>query len=176
MVRTLRAGRHSTRDRQPHQQRDGTRAEVARVPCSAGEARVRTVEHERWSACRATAERARPMGRHSPSPSEKLARIMVIPRRQACSPIFNIDKSHTDFGFDWLGKQNSSLEGSKLKSHIFLNRRQFAAFSTGTLAVGLVPSLFAQVAWPSRPVRLVLGYAPGGGSDVMARVLSQPMN
>ncbi|HSV82406.1 MAG TPA: tripartite tricarboxylate transporter substrate binding protein [Ramlibacter sp.] len=57
-----------------------------------------------------------------------------------------------------------------------LNRRQFAAMTAGLAAATVAPSLRAQGAWPSKPVRLVLGYAPGGGSDVMARVLSQPMN
>jgi tripartite-type tricarboxylate transporter receptor subunit TctC len=37
-----------------------------------------------------------------------------------------------------------------------------------------MPSL-AQNAWPAKPVRFVLGYPPGGGSDVMARLVAQPM-
>ncbi|QHE84306.1 Bug family tripartite tricarboxylate transporter substrate binding protein [Hydrogenophaga sp. BPS33] len=56
-----------------------------------------------------------------------------------------------------------------------LNRRRFTALSAALAAAALSPSLRAQGNWPARPVRLVLGYAPGGGSDVMARVLSQPM-
>ncbi|WP_159589999.1 Bug family tripartite tricarboxylate transporter substrate binding protein [Hydrogenophaga sp. BPS33] len=57
------------------------------------------------------------------------------------------------------------------------NRRQFAALTAGAAATAVLPSLHAQTAaWPTKPVRLVLGFAPGGGSDVMARVLSQPMS
>lgn len=36
-------------------------------------------------------------------------------------------------------------------------------------------SLFAQAPWPAKPIRMVLGYAPGGGSDVMARAVGQPL-
>lgn len=39
---------------------------------------------------------------------------------------------------------------------------------------GTAPLARAQ-AWPSRPVKLLLGYSPGGGADITARELSQPL-
>lgn len=30
--------------------------------------------------------------------------------------------------------------------------------------------------WPARPVRMIVPYAPGGGTDVVARVLAQAMS
>ncbi|WP_137921932.1 tripartite tricarboxylate transporter substrate binding protein [Hydrogenophaga sp. 2FB] len=57
-----------------------------------------------------------------------------------------------------------------------LNRRQFAAITAGLTAASFGSLARAQGTWPGKPVRVVLGYAPGGGSDVMARVLSVPMN
>lgn len=44
---------------------------------------------------------------------------------------------------------------------------------TGMLAL-LGTGAIAQ-AWPSRPIRMVVGFAPGGGTDVMARALAQAL-
>jgi tripartite-type tricarboxylate transporter receptor subunit TctC len=49
-----------------------------------------------------------------------------------------------------------------------LNRRQVLAFS-GAAALVAAPSVFAQSAWPSRPVRFVVPFAPGGTSEIVAR-------
>ncbi|WP_137918055.1 tripartite tricarboxylate transporter substrate binding protein [Hydrogenophaga sp. 2FB] len=48
---------------------------------------------------------------------------------------------------------------------------------TGLLATGMAPfaSTHAQTNWPQRPVRLIVGFAPGGGSDFVARALAQDM-
>ena len=43
----------------------------------------------------------------------------------------------------------------------------------------LVVGLFAGTAWgqyPERPVRIVVGYPPGGGTDLVARLISQPLS
>jgi tripartite-type tricarboxylate transporter receptor subunit TctC len=56
-----------------------------------------------------------------------------------------------------------------------LTRRRFAAMTGAMTGAAFVSQLHAQTAWPNKPVRFVLGYAPGGGSDVMARTVSQPI-
>lgn len=56
-----------------------------------------------------------------------------------------------------------------------LSRRQAFAFAGGALAGGalLVPSaLRAQAAWPGQPISFVVGYAAGGGADIVARELA----
>ena len=60
---------------------------------------------------------------------------------------------------------------------MFINRRELMRAS---LAAGLGLSsaqAFAQAAaWPSRPIRLVVPYPPGGSSDIIARAIAQPLS
>jgi tripartite-type tricarboxylate transporter receptor subunit TctC len=50
-----------------------------------------------------------------------------------------------------------------------LNRRQAVALASSIAA----PSVFAQAdAWPSRPLRIVVPYPPGGSSDIISRAIS----
>lgn len=46
---------------------------------------------------------------------------------------------------------------------------QAAGAAASTLAL---PALHAQGAWPSGPVKIVVGFPPGGGTDALARVVS----
>lgn len=54
-----------------------------------------------------------------------------------------------------------------------LQRRLFTVGLTALLASTALPATAQTAAWPSKPIRLVVGFAPGGGTDVMARSLSQ---
>ena len=56
-----------------------------------------------------------------------------------------------------------------------MQRRSFIGAS-GALAAGLAaPRLQAQE-WPSAPVRIVVGFPPGGGTDALARVVAQKLS
>lgn len=54
-----------------------------------------------------------------------------------------------------------------------LSRRFLPALALATLSMLGSHAAFAQEAYPSRPVRVLVGYAPGGGSDIIARLISQ---
>jgi tripartite-type tricarboxylate transporter receptor subunit TctC len=47
-------------------------------------------------------------------------------------------------------------------------------FTTGVAATVAAPLLYAQ-AWPAGPVRIIVGFAPGGGTDLLARVIGQKL-
>jgi tripartite-type tricarboxylate transporter receptor subunit TctC len=52
-------------------------------------------------------------------------------------------------------------------------RRQFLLLAAGAVALPSFSSIAMGQAYPSRPVRLVVGLAAGGGADIMARLIGQ---
>jgi tripartite-type tricarboxylate transporter receptor subunit TctC len=52
-------------------------------------------------------------------------------------------------------------------------RRRFLELAAGTAALPVVSQIAGAQAYPSRPVRIVVGFAPGGGTDIMARLIGQ---
>src|ERR1700722_14865809 len=55
-----------------------------------------------------------------------------------------------------------------------LPRREFLRLAAGAAAL---PSLArAQTAYPNRPVRVIVGFAAGSASDILSRLVAQPLS
>src|SRR5262245_33877690 len=52
-----------------------------------------------------------------------------------------------------------------------LPRRQFLQLAVGAGALPVVSCMAWAQAYPSRPVRLIVGFPPGGGADTAARII-----
>src|SRR5262249_5543322 len=59
--------------------------------------------------------------------------------------------------------------GSKMK----LPRRRFLHLASGAAALPAMSGIARAQTYPARPVRFIVGFAPGGAADIMARLTGQ---
>src|SRR5215470_2123353 len=54
-----------------------------------------------------------------------------------------------------------------------LRRRRFLYLAAGAAALPLAPHVARAQAYPTRPVRIILGFGPGGSADVITRLVAR---
>src|SRR6266700_7455506 len=52
-------------------------------------------------------------------------------------------------------------------------RRRFMELAAGAAALPAAPWIASAQSYPTRPVHIVVGYAAGGGTDLVARLIGQ---
>jgi tripartite-type tricarboxylate transporter receptor subunit TctC len=57
-----------------------------------------------------------------------------------------------------------------------LGRRQFLHLAAGAAALPLISTGARADTYPSRPIRLIVGFPPGSATDIVARLMSQPLS
>ena len=61
-------------------------------------------------------------------------------------------------------------------THMNLPRRQFLKLAAGAFAMPTVSGIARAQTYPTRPVRVIVGYAAGGASDIAARLIGQRLS
>ena len=55
------------------------------------------------------------------------------------------------------------------------NRRHMLAWSAAAATIFIANPVFSEGTWPTRPVKIVVPFAPGAGTDAMGRLVAQKL-
>lgn len=57
-----------------------------------------------------------------------------------------------------------------------MDRRNFMKLGTAAALTALPIAAFAQAKWPDKPIRIVVSFSPGGGTDTLARLVGEKLS
>lgn len=61
-------------------------------------------------------------------------------------------------------------------NRLSMSRRRLLSAGTGLAASLALPAIGQAQAWPNRPIKLIVGFAPGGLTDALPRLLASPLS
>src|SRR5262249_51600627 len=71
------------------------------------------------------------------------------------------------------GEPAAAARARRRGGRMKLPRRNFLHLAAGAAALSAVSRVAWAQAYPSRPARIIVGFAPAGGTDIMARLIGQ---
>jgi tripartite-type tricarboxylate transporter receptor subunit TctC len=74
------------------------------------------------------------------------------------------------FGYYCWWEKGAQVRGA---SPVKLPRRRFLHLAAGAAALPALPPVASALDYPTRPVHIIVGYAPGGANDISARLMGQ---
>ena len=71
---------------------------------------------------------------------------------------------------------NAVLTGHSLRQAMRLSRRKFLHLAAGAAALPAITRRACAQSYPTRPVTIIVPFAPGGGADVSGRIVGEHMS
>jgi tripartite-type tricarboxylate transporter receptor subunit TctC len=109
---------------------------------------------------------------HGPPLPESWARGISYPwRRRENAPMVSFDATND------LARSRAKVAASEplhdQRGRMTFARRSFLQLAGALTAAAVFPKLASAIDYPTRPIRLVIGFPPGGGADVVGRIMAR---